>query len=779
MAFIYEVNGQRVEFEQEPTERDIDEAARGLRIPAKSAQPRPIEGEGGAAFGVYRPQGRRPESQQDREASKEMVPQTVRGIVSNVIGLPGMAVDVGNIAYGQAIKPAVDFATSQAEQLRMPRYTDLPPAVQTAGNLLGQTYNTVVRGQEFQPLPQVPKAEKIPGIGEYGMGFYNQFVPGPEPTSPQGQLAFAGGQAIGAPAASLAVKAMPTVAKGIKTAAYEAPRDIVKGAFGRATGSIAEPGVAPQPWQSQSSRIPLGETFITPEGMAELKQGMPISESAIRPTSELPQTLPERAAFAISGGEIPAGGQAARAFGERLGETYTNPVTAAIDLGSAALTGVPFWTTKKLLGEAVRGLGDYTMSRKGFIPISAEERAALGAGTNPWAPTARTPTAGPVAPTVASQVPAPIPQPTPLLPYKPTPTVLYGTETGKVATTPQAAVAEDLAQRYAPQPVRAISPAEMAAQQINPVGATPAAQAAIETSKAAVPTALPAVTPIAGETAEQIASKQAILDLINSRRGVTPTPAVTTVVAEAPKASEVRGQVKMSAAGGIRSKDNIVQVNKTLFNDIAEKNGFTPIDWTSAPDVSKMSVADARKTITDFVDDQFKSQYAKGTRTSQSKLIKETEASMTPEQMAAQEAAVAARLAKSLSSGSTLSKTLKSSGGKGTMGIMTEPTIYADVKEAARGFLQNQMTNNTGMLETSYRQGKNIVEEQKYPGYHKVEIKQPNGVSIVMKEHTIGNHKEYSIATMRGENPIPISSETGLVSKPKQWISVTDQIGKE
>ena len=30
MAFIYEVNGQRVEFEKEPTEKDIDEAARSL-----------------------------------------------------------------------------------------------------------------------------------------------------------------------------------------------------------------------------------------------------------------------------------------------------------------------------------------------------------------------------------------------------------------------------------------------------------------------------------------------------------------------------------------------------------------------------------------------------------------------------------------------------------------------------------------------------------------------------------------------------------------------------
>jgi len=39
MAFIYEVNGQRVEFEKEPTEADIDEAARSLGAPAPASTP--------------------------------------------------------------------------------------------------------------------------------------------------------------------------------------------------------------------------------------------------------------------------------------------------------------------------------------------------------------------------------------------------------------------------------------------------------------------------------------------------------------------------------------------------------------------------------------------------------------------------------------------------------------------------------------------------------------------------------------------------------------------
>ena len=47
MAFIYEVNGQRVEFDKEPTDADIDEAARQLGAPSSTAitQPDPALGD--------------------------------------------------------------------------------------------------------------------------------------------------------------------------------------------------------------------------------------------------------------------------------------------------------------------------------------------------------------------------------------------------------------------------------------------------------------------------------------------------------------------------------------------------------------------------------------------------------------------------------------------------------------------------------------------------------------------------------------------------------------
>lgn len=96
MAFVYEINGQRIEFEKEPSEKDIDEAARSLKGAPQTARPRPVEGSGGAAFGVYPQAGRRPESQQDRVASQDMALQTARGVASNVpavLGIPGTVIN--------------------------------------------------------------------------------------------------------------------------------------------------------------------------------------------------------------------------------------------------------------------------------------------------------------------------------------------------------------------------------------------------------------------------------------------------------------------------------------------------------------------------------------------------------------------------------------------------------------------------------------------------------------------------------------------------------------
>ena len=131
MAFIYEVNGQKVEFEKEPTDKDIDEAARNIRAKPESQQQKPVEGSGGAAFGVYRPQGRRPESQQDREASKEMPIQTARGVVTGTLGaIPDIINLPGTIYSGLTGNEApykVPFGSEEWNQM-LPFQSDTPQA---------------------------------------------------------------------------------------------------------------------------------------------------------------------------------------------------------------------------------------------------------------------------------------------------------------------------------------------------------------------------------------------------------------------------------------------------------------------------------------------------------------------------------------------------------------------------------------------------------------------------------------------------------------------------
>jgi hypothetical protein len=153
MAFIYEVNGQRVEFEKEPTEKDIDEAARALAPAPKSQQPNPVEGGGGAAFGVYRPQGRRPESQQGREASKDMPLQTARGVVTGTLGaIPDLLNLPGTIYSGLSGNEApykVPLGSEEWNQM-LPFQSDTP-----------QSRLARFGGEVLAPIPTIKGAKAI------------------------------------------------------------------------------------------------------------------------------------------------------------------------------------------------------------------------------------------------------------------------------------------------------------------------------------------------------------------------------------------------------------------------------------------------------------------------------------------------------------------------------------------------------------------------------------------------------------------------------------------
>jgi hypothetical protein len=326
MAYVYEVNGQRVEFEKEPTEADIDEAARSLRPAPQSAQQRPVEGAGGAAFGVYRPQGRRPESQQDREANKDMALQTVRGAASAVPAVLGIPGSIANAVYN---------------------------APQTAQNLYNRYANvkSQLAGGAPTPVETAPAEQLTP----YDMNYFSQLVPGPEPVNAAGQLAFAGGQALGG--GRLPMDAYRGVKAGLTGAT-----DIAKGALGRGFNYIAEPGATPGPLQVPSSRVPIGSTYVDPAEFAAFQRGeLPYGQlPQNKPIGDFAQGPVDRAALAASGGEVPLTGQAAKAFGERLGETYRSPVQAALDIGSMFATGgIPVLSTARAGLGAIQGLADW------------------------------------------------------------------------------------------------------------------------------------------------------------------------------------------------------------------------------------------------------------------------------------------------------------------------------------------------------------------------------------------------------------------------------------
>ena len=177
-------------------------------------------------------------------------------------------------------------------------------------------------------------------------------------------------------AGAVAPKVVKPVYNAGKTAAV-AGGNVAKGALGTGFNYIARPGVEPKGYQIPSARAKLGNDFIEPKSYEAYQQGkIPIEEMGnypnTKPIAELPQNALERTALQLGGGTMPFKGQAAQAFGERLGETYRNPVTAAIDIGTAMYSGVPVYTAGKTALGGVRAAGDYLMSKKGFDPMLPE-----------------------------------------------------------------------------------------------------------------------------------------------------------------------------------------------------------------------------------------------------------------------------------------------------------------------------------------------------------------------------------------------------------------------
>ena len=250
-------------------------------------------------------------------------------------------------------------------------------------------------------------------------------------------------------AGDAAVAGAQAVGSGIKTAAM-APVQAVKGAFNAATGG-------------ESALVPLGKTYITPEGAQLLREGkidIATAESPqyTRPISELPSNAIERGALKIAGKQMPVAGKGAQAFGERVMSDYiANPYKAAVDIGIPLVTGVPF--SPYSIGRGMQAGADWLLSRKGFDPNLTQQIAATKAqqafqpATPPQLPYNPTPVPGPVEPST-----------------------IYATQGGQAGTNlPQVGQAA-LAEKYPSAPA---SPAQVseqaAAARIQPVAPQPLA----------------------------------------------------------------------------------------------------------------------------------------------------------------------------------------------------------------------------------------------------------------------------------------------------------------
>lgn len=212
---------------------------------------------------------------------------------------------------------------------------------------------------------------------------------------PEGAVADIGAIA-SIPLAGPTGRAVTSVARPVINTVKAAPgavRDVGRGAYGAATGAIAEPGVQPKPWQQASSRVPVGEQFLPAEYLEAWRSGQmstPEAQAAMRPSTELPA-----GALRATQGNVPYAGQTARAFGEQIGEVYRNPINLLTDVGLDVLTGGPIPTMGRLgykgVQAARQAYGANKLGQYGFSAMSPEETAALSGGMPH-------PAAGPISP---------------------------------------------------------------------------------------------------------------------------------------------------------------------------------------------------------------------------------------------------------------------------------------------------------------------------------------------------------------------------------------------
>jgi hypothetical protein len=133
----------------------------------------------------------------------------------------------------------------------------------------------------------------------------------------------------------------------------------------------------------------------------------------------MPLNKAQQAAVRLSGNQVPTKGKIAEATGERLYQDYTNPISLLTDIGTTALTGIPFHGAKRVGQAAIdAGLSKNLKLDPAFkakfeadvggaaVPSKAPYPTWSSPTTPPRTPPPAPPAGGAVAPTPNYNVPA-------------------------------------------------------------------------------------------------------------------------------------------------------------------------------------------------------------------------------------------------------------------------------------------------------------------------------------------------------------------------------------
>ena len=247
------------------------------------------------------------------------------------------------------------------------------------------------------------------------MSYFANLTPGPQPSSPAGQLAFGAGQLGGAPMIGPAASMVKQAGQGA-----------VGFGKGFARGLAYPEGASPN-----TALAPMRDTYVPHQQVQQFMAGQrPASTLTEVPSAPLYQNKPvANWAYGMApentAGQklVPYKGRTAEGVGEQIGSQYRkNPLTGLVDIGATLATGIPAPITamgRAAPAIAARQLQQATQFEPGFGPARAaalQREGQLGLQANMPPTQNLLPAPGPVAPMIASpsgQVTAPGGRPLP------------------------------------------------------------------------------------------------------------------------------------------------------------------------------------------------------------------------------------------------------------------------------------------------------------------------------------------------------------------------------